>query len=110
VRSTRLISPSRNSSEIGVFALPAARDGRKHQSRGDLLDRDVPVVLGGGILANRHERLWAALESELRERTPHAIISHVAVTPLVGVAVLALESAGAASAAIELARSELTPS
>ena len=74
----------------------------------DLLGRAVPVVLGGGILAGRHELLWAALESEFQARAPQAVLTHVAVAPLVGAALLALESAGATVEALDQATLELS--
>jgi N-acetylglucosamine kinase-like BadF-type ATPase len=89
----------RQGKEIAIMAISCL-------DRLDLLRSEVPVVLGGGILANRHERLWTALESELRERAPKAIISHVTVPPLVGAALLALESAGATPDALDRARTD----
>jgi N-acetylglucosamine kinase-like BadF-type ATPase len=70
----------------------------------DLLGAPVPVVLGGGILAARHQRLWAAITSTLTERAPKAVPTHVAAPPVVGAALLALESAGADAAAVDAAR------
>jgi N-acetylglucosamine kinase-like BadF-type ATPase len=89
--------------EIAIMAISCLE-------RLDLLGREVPVVLGGGILAKRHERLWAALESELHARAPMAVITHVTTSPIVGAALLALESVGAEPAAVERARVELTRS
>jgi N-acetylglucosamine kinase-like BadF-type ATPase len=86
--------------EIAIMAISCLE-------RLDLLDREVPVVLGGGILANRHERLWAALETELHDRAPRARIEHVTAPPIVGAALLALESAGADPTALERARADL---
>jgi N-acetylglucosamine kinase-like BadF-type ATPase len=83
--------------EIAIMAISCL-------DRLDLLHREVPVVLGGGILAKRHERLWAALESELHDRAPKARITHVTASPIVGAAILALESAGASPATVERAR------
>ena len=74
----------------------------------DLLGREIPVVLGGGILANRHEVLWAALEAELHGRAPRARIVHVTTPPIVGAALLALESGGAAAAAVQIAVAEVS--
>ncbi|MDQ1552258.1 MAG: hypothetical protein QOD50_1680 [Actinomycetota bacterium] len=87
--------------EIAIMAISCLE-------RLDLLDREVPVVLGGGILANRHERLWAALETELHARAPLARIEHVTAPPIVGAALLALESAGADGNALECATRELS--
>ena len=87
--------------EIAIMAISCLE-------RLDLLGREVPVVLGGGILANRHERLWAALETELHARAPRARIEHVTAPPIVGAALLALESAGADGDALECATRELS--
>jgi N-acetylglucosamine kinase-like BadF-type ATPase len=73
----------------------------------DLLDRAIPVVLGGGIIAGHHDRLWGEITSTLAERAPRAKPVHVAAPPIVGAALLALESAGAAPAAVEAARAAL---
>ena len=83
--------------EIAIMAISCLE-------RLDLVEQEIPVVLGGGILANRHERLWAALETELRGRAPKARIEHVTTPPIVGAALLALESAGASPATLERAR------
>jgi N-acetylglucosamine kinase-like BadF-type ATPase len=91
----------RQGTEIAVMAISCLE-------RLDLLGAAVPVVLGGGILAGRHELLWAALESEFRARAPQAVLAHVAVAPLVGAALLALESAGATAEALDRATRELS--
>ncbi len=87
--------------EIAIMAISCLE-------RLDLLDRDIPVVLGGGILVNRHERLWAALETELHARAPKARIEHVTTAPIVGAALLALESAGASPVALQRAVTDLS--
>jgi N-acetylglucosamine kinase-like BadF-type ATPase len=61
----------------------------------DLLSAAVPVVLGGGVLAARNQRMWDAMVATLAARAPQAIPIHVAAPPIVGAALLALESAGA---------------
>ena len=86
--------------EIAIMAISCLE-------RLDLLDRMIPVVLGGGILVNRHERLWTALEAELLGRAPKARIEHVTTAPIVGAALLALESTGASLAVLERATSSL---
>jgi N-acetylglucosamine kinase-like BadF-type ATPase len=91
----------RQGTEIAIMAISCLE-------RLELLDIEVPVVLGGGILANRHERLWTALESELHARAPKAVITHVTTSPIIGAALLALESAGVNNEALERARIELT--
>ncbi|MEP6480300.1 MAG: BadF/BadG/BcrA/BcrD ATPase family protein [Rhodoglobus sp.] len=72
------------------------------------LDRaEIPVVLGGGVLRGRDARLLAGVESLLAVRAPLARITLVTALPIVGAALLALESAGATAEAVERARVEL---
>jgi N-acetylglucosamine kinase-like BadF-type ATPase len=70
--------------------------------------RAVPVVLGGGVVAAGDPRLLAAVQSTLDERAPLASITHMSAPPIVGAALLALESVGASSGALERARRELS--
>lgn len=67
----------------------------------------VPVVLGGGVIAPRHPRLMATIETELAARAPLARIHHVSSAPIVGAALLALEKVGATASALDRARKEL---
>jgi N-acetylglucosamine kinase-like BadF-type ATPase len=90
----------RQGTEIAIMAISCLE-------RLDLQGRAVPVVLGGGILATRHELLWSALEAEFLARAPHAVLTHVSAPPLVGAALLALETASADSAALDRATREL---
>jgi N-acetylglucosamine kinase-like BadF-type ATPase len=73
----------------------------------DLLDRPVPVVLGGGVIGGRDPRLLGRVERLLAERAPAARMELVTARPILGAALLALESAGAGAAAVENARSTL---
>jgi N-acetylglucosamine kinase-like BadF-type ATPase len=73
----------------------------------DLGDRDIPVVLGGGVIATGNARLWDAVISTLGERAPRAVPHLVTAPPIVGAALLALESAGATSDALVRAEKEL---
>jgi N-acetylglucosamine kinase-like BadF-type ATPase len=91
----------RQGNEIAIMAISCLE-------RLDLIERAVPVVLGGGILANRHELLWSAIESEFYSRAPRAILTHVTAPPLLGAALLALESAHADAPAIARATRELS--
>lgn len=91
----------RQGTEIAIMAISCLE-------RLDLLGRAIPVVLGGGVLAGRHELLWAAIESRFQARAPEAVLIHVAVAPLVGAALLALESVGAAAEALDRAARELS--
>ncbi|KHK95758.1 N-acetylglucosamine kinase [Microbacterium mangrovi] len=87
----------RQSGEIVTFAVTALR-------RLDLLDAEVPVVLGGGVIAGGDERLMSGIRAGLDARAPRARIVHVEEPPVVGAALLALAAAGADAAA--LARAE----
>jgi N-acetylglucosamine kinase-like BadF-type ATPase len=91
----------RQGNEIAIMAISCLE-------RLDLIERAVPVVLGGGILANRHELLWSAIELEFYSRAPRAILTHVTAPPLLGAALLALESAHADAPAIARATRELS--
>jgi N-acetylglucosamine kinase-like BadF-type ATPase len=70
-------------------------------------DHDVPVVLGGGVIATGNERLWNAVVTMLHSRAPRGVAHRVFAPPIVGAALLALESAGATSEALDRARQEL---
>ena len=61
----------------------------------DLLGEHVPIVLGGGVLAARDERLLGGIAAGLADRAPGASIRLVTAAPITGAAMLALESVGA---------------
>jgi N-acetylglucosamine kinase-like BadF-type ATPase len=86
--------------EIVTFAATTLR-------RLGLLERAVPVVLGGGVIGSRDERLLDAIARGLAERAPLAYIELVTAAPILGASLLALEAAGADAAALERARDEL---
>jgi N-acetylglucosamine kinase-like BadF-type ATPase len=90
----------RQATEIALMAISCI-------ARLDLMDREIPVVLGGGVIASRHPRLMGGVRAELDSRAPLARIHHVSAPPIVGAALLALESAGASPDALERARKEL---
>jgi N-acetylglucosamine kinase-like BadF-type ATPase len=92
---------TRQGREIAIMAISCLE-------RLGLLDRDIPVVIGGGVVASRHELLWSALEAEFTARAPRAVLIHVTAPPLVGAALLALETAGAGSEALDRATRELS--
>jgi N-acetylglucosamine kinase-like BadF-type ATPase len=75
----------RQADEIVDFAASALR-------RLDLLDRDVPFVLGGGIVRAQHPRLMSGVRRRVAERIPRADITVVAVPPVLGAALLVLDS------------------
>jgi len=90
----------RQAAEVVSFA-------RASLSRLGLLDAEVPVVLGGGVIRARDERLLAGIKSGLATDAPKATIVIVDEAPIVGAGLLALESAGAQPAALDRARREL---
>jgi N-acetylglucosamine kinase-like BadF-type ATPase len=90
----------RQSEEIATMAITTLR-------RLDLLDRPVPVVLGGGVIGGRDERLLGGVERLLAEHAPLARTELVTAAPILGAALLALEAAGAEPDAIEVARNRL---
>ncbi|MEU1124293.1 BadF/BadG/BcrA/BcrD ATPase family protein [Streptomyces sp. NPDC005899] len=65
-------------------------------ARLDLLTEEVPVVLGGGVLAARHPALDDRIAELLAERAPKAVIRVVTAPPVLGAALLGLDDAGAA--------------
>jgi N-acetylglucosamine kinase-like BadF-type ATPase len=90
----------RQAEEIVAFAVTTLR-------RLDLLERRVPVVLGGGVIGSRDERLLRAVESGLSLGAPLAYIELVTAAPILGAALLALEAAGASPEAVRSARAAL---
>ncbi|MFE2758766.1 N-acetylglucosamine kinase [Streptomyces halstedii] len=61
-----------------------------------LLDEEVPVLLGGSVLAARHARLDERIGALLDERAPKAVIRVVAQPPVLGAGLLGLDHLGAA--------------
>ncbi|WP_345069235.1 N-acetylglucosamine kinase [Leifsonia kafniensis] len=72
-------------------------------TRLSLMNRETPIVLGGGVLAAADERLMAGIESRLADRAPLARIRLITAPPIVGAAILALESIGRHEAGRRLA-------
>jgi N-acetylglucosamine kinase-like BadF-type ATPase len=66
-----------------------------------LTDAATPVVLGGGVLTAGHQPLMAAVESGLAERVPRAHCVVAEVAPVVGAALLGLDTLGAPAEAAE---------
>ncbi|MFG2973576.1 N-acetylglucosamine kinase [Streptomyces sp. NPDC048331] len=60
----------------------------------DLLDREVPVVLGGSVLAAGHPQLNERIAAGLAERAPHARISVITASPVLGAGLLGLDALG----------------
>jgi N-acetylglucosamine kinase-like BadF-type ATPase len=66
-----------------------------------LTDAATPVVLGGGVLTAGHEPLMAAVQSGLAERVARAHCVVAEVAPVVGAALLGLDTLGAPAQAVE---------
>ena len=84
----------RQGEEIAIMAVSCLE-------RLSLMDVEVPIVLGGGVLAAGNELLWTTTVETLKSRAPLAVPTHFSGAPIVGAALLALESAGAPAGAIE---------
>ena len=91
----------RQAEEIVAIAVAAI-------TRLELLDTPLPVVLGGGVLATGSTRLLAGVTAGLNSRAPLASIELVRSRPILGAALLTLESIGAPADALEKARTSLT--
>lgn len=74
-----------------VVALASVALGRL-----ELLDEEVPVVLGGSVLAAGHTRLDERIAGLLAERAPKAVVRVVSQPPVLGAALLGLDRTGAA--------------
>ncbi|MFJ8883896.1 N-acetylglucosamine kinase [Streptomyces sp. NPDC102402] len=61
----------------------------------ELLSEEVPVVLGGSVLAARHPRLDDGIARLLSERAPKAVVRVVTEPPVLGAALLGLDHTGA---------------
>ncbi|WP_240138694.1 N-acetylglucosamine kinase [Streptomyces sp. MUM 178J] len=74
--------------EVATMATVALR-------RLELLDEKVPVLLGGGVLAARHPELDERIRALLADRAPKAVVGVVTAPPVLGAALLGLDSTGA---------------
>ena len=73
----------------------------------ELVDEEVEVVLGGGLLQSGNRRLLQRIEDGLREVGPH-LVPHVARSrPIAGAVLLGLDKLGAEPRAYTRAREEL---
>ncbi|MFF3289612.1 N-acetylglucosamine kinase [Streptomyces sp. NPDC003023] len=64
-----------------------------------LLDEEVPVLLGGSVLAARHPQLDGPVRELLAARAPKAVVEVVTQPPVLGAALLGLDHVGAPAAA-----------
>lgn len=76
-------------------------------SRLDLLDAEVPVVVGGGVARSRDPLLIGRVEEGLARMAPRATLLVVDAAPVLGAGLLALAAAGASADALNHAREEL---
>ncbi|MFF0224385.1 N-acetylglucosamine kinase [Streptomyces sp. NPDC004629] len=60
-------------------------------TRLDLLDEEVPVLLGGGVLTAGHARLDTGVRDRLAARAPKAVPRVVTASPVLGAALLGLD-------------------
>ncbi|ANJ28750.1 N-acetylglucosamine kinase [Agromyces aureus] len=93
----------RQADEILAFA-------RACLTRLDLLDRAVPVVLGGGVVRSGDSRMLGRVAAGLAAIAPGAVLEFFASAPIIGAALLALESGGAGPDALVRARDEVAAS
>lgn len=83
--------------EVVLFAVKALRDL-------ELLDREVDVVLGGGMLRRGSGLLHSEVVARLHERAPSARPVVAVDPPVLGATLAALDAAGASDAAHERLR------
>ncbi|WP_329387592.1 N-acetylglucosamine kinase [Streptomyces sp. NBC_01716] len=60
-----------------------------------LLDEEVPVLLGGSVLAARHPQLDDGIRELLAARAPKAVVGVVTAPPVLGAGLLGLDHTGA---------------
>lgn len=94
---------SRMAEEVVTMAVVALR-------RLDLLEKEVPVLLGGGILAAGQPLLNDRVTHLLARRAPYAVPRVVRARPVLGAALLGLDAMGAPLDAHARARLHFTPS
>ena len=90
----------RQAAEIVAFVRAAVK-------RLGLADREVEVVLGGGVLQAGNARLLGGIETGLREVGPRLVVHVAASRPIVGSVLLGLDRLGASPDAYNRACSEL---
>jgi N-acetylglucosamine kinase-like BadF-type ATPase len=88
--------------EISILALTA-------MGRLDLTTLATPVILGGGVITARDERLIAGITDLVHARAPQAQIRIIDVPPVVGAALLALDHVQAAPEAEHRLRAGYRP-
>ncbi|MFF8911922.1 N-acetylglucosamine kinase [Streptomyces sp. NPDC015032] len=71
-----------------------------------LLEKETPVVLGGGVLAARHPQLDHRIGELLSAQAPKAAVRVVTEPPVLGAALLGLDHTGAAAGVHERLRAQ----
>jgi N-acetylglucosamine kinase-like BadF-type ATPase len=90
----------RQAAEVVAMAAAALR-------RLELADREVDVILGGGVLQARNARLLAGIEAGLQQVGPRITMRVARSRPIVGAVLVGFDRLGAAPEAYEQAREEL---
>ncbi|WP_372345778.1 N-acetylglucosamine kinase [Streptomyces sp. KL116D] len=75
----------------------------------DLLEEEVPVLLGGSVLAARHPQLDSRIRELLATAAPKAAVRVVAERPVLGAALLGLDTVGASPDVHARVRSHYSP-
>ena len=91
----------RQADEIVAYASAAVK-------RLGVLGQRVPVVLGGGVIAARHESLLRAIDAKLAEQVPGAHTVIVTDPPVLGTGLLAFDALGAAPDVLARVRQSLS--
>ncbi len=71
-------------------------------------ERDVHVVLGGGVLRAADDKLIARITTGIRRLAPRAHVLHLAAPPVLGAALIGLDELNATAGARARLRSNLT--
>ncbi len=77
-------------------------------TRLDLLERPVPIVIGGGVARSRDPLLVDRVTESLSRLAPRATLRIVDEAPVLGAGLLALADAGAGAESLARARAELS--
>jgi len=93
---------ARLADEVASYAVAALR-------RLGLTTENVPVVLGGSILAARHPALEVDIRRRILAVAPHARLLYITDPPILGAVLLGLDAVGAGTAATDVARAQLAP-
>jgi N-acetylglucosamine kinase-like BadF-type ATPase len=93
---------ARLAEEVSSYAVAALR-------RLGLTDEAVPVVLGGSILAARHEALEVDIRRRILAVAPNARLLYITEPPILGAVLLGLDAVGAGAEATGFARAQLAP-